>query len=235
MKLIYPWQYFSKLFSLNFIYKLDFSCDSKKILDEYYNWSIDNKLFDKGVRESKGLAGVCLYSEDGKSNSFNKEKDIDTIPTEIIHFFPYTNEIIKSLIKKFQCNPRRIRILVLKSKSKLSWHVDWDESYKHQNCRLHIPILINNHSYGNLCHQEYRWKPGELWYGEYSFPHQVINNGDSDRLHLVLDFKNPKNLFPDIKTYNLEEARRRKLRVFIMFLFNFFYLYPMKLFYRKSN
>lgn len=230
---MFPWQIISKLLSLNFVYKLDFYCDAKKILDEYYNWNAKNKLFDKGVRESNGLGGVCLYSEDGKSNSFNKEKDIDTVPTEVINYFTYTHTIIKSLIKKFDCYPRRIRLLVLKKNSKLSWHIDWDESYKHGNCRLHIPILINDKCFGNLCHQEYRWKPGELWYGEYSFPHQVVNYGDSDRLHLVLDFKYAKNLFPNQIEYETDEIKRRKYRKLIMFFFNFFYLYPMKLIYKK--
>lgn len=228
-----PWQIISKILSLNFVYKLDFNCDPNKILDEYYCWSKQNVLIDKGVRESQGLVGVALYSEDGKSTTFDKNKDIDTIPTEIMHYFPYTHKVIKELIKKFECLPRRIRLLSLKKNSKLSWHIDWDESYKHGNCRLHIPLIINNNCYGNLCHQEYRWKPGELWYGEYSFPHQVVNNGDTDRLHLILDFKNAKNLFPNKDQFENDERKRRKYRKLIMFFYNFFYHYPMKLFFKN--
>ena len=38
-----------------------------------------------------------------------------------------------------------------------------------------------------LSHQDLVWKPGELWYGDFSFPHRLRNRGTEARVHLVLD------------------------------------------------
>ena len=100
---------------------------------------------------------------------------------------------------------------------------------------MHIPITVNDKCYGNMCHQEYRWQPGELWYGDYSFPHQVVNLGDQDRLHIILDFKNPKNLFIDQNLFNQEEMKRKKYKKFIIFFYYFFYHYPKRLLSAKLN
>ena len=234
--MLWPWQIISKIFSLNFTHKLEFQCDHNKILDEYYKM-IKNKTLNNhpGTDHQGGWDVVSLYSEDGNSRSVFKKYDIDTIPTDIINFFPYTNRLIEGILKKYQFRPRRIRFSILRKNKKITWHKDWDESVEYGNCRLHIPLIINNNCWGNLSHQFYSWSPGELWYGDYSFPHQVINNGDSDRVHLVLDFKNAKNLFDGNKSFINDETKRKKYKNFILFLYNFSYYYPKRLFNRLEE
>ena len=228
--MFWPWQLVSNFLSLNFVYKLDFSCDSKKVLNEYDQWIKNNQLAKHpDIDNTGGWDVISLYSEDGKSRSVAKNNDMDTIPTEIVKDFPYTHSLIKNLLSKFDTKPRRIRFSTLRKKKKITWHRDWDESLDHGNCRLHIPLKVNNKCYGNLCHQEYRWQPGELWYGDYSFPHQVVNSGEEDRLHIILDFKNPKKLFVDQILFNNQEFRRKKYKKLILFFYNFFYHYPKRI------
>lgn len=234
--MFWPWQIVTNFLSLNFTYKLDFQCDENVILKEYNQWIKNNQLAKHpDIDNTGGWDVISLYSEDGKSLSVAKNSDKDTVPTEIIKDFPYTNSVIKDLLSKFNAKPSRIRFSTLRKGKKITWHRDWDESLDHGNCRLHIPITVNDKCYGNMCHQEYRWQPGELWYGDYSFPHQVVNLGDQDRLHIILDFKNPKNLFIDQNLFDQEEMKRKKYKKFIIFFYYFFYHYPKRLLSAKLN
>ena len=234
--MFWPWQIVTNFLSLNFTYKLDFQCDENVILKEYNQWIKNNQLAKHpDIDNTGGWDVISLYSEDGKSTSIAKNSYKDTVPTEIIKDFPYTNSVIKDLLSKFNAKPSRIRFSTLRKGKKITWHRDWDESLDHGNCRLHIPITVNDKCYGNMCHQEYRWQPGELWYGDYSFPHQVVNLGDQDRLHIILDFKNPKNLFIDQNLFDQEEMKRKKYKKFIIFFYYFFYHYPKRLLSAKLN
>ncbi len=234
--MFWPWQIVTSYLSLNFIYKIDFWCDANKILNEYIQLTRNHQLTrHPDIDNTGGWDVISLYSEDGKSQSVAKNSPKDTIPTEIIDEFPYTHSVIKDLLSKFKAKPSRIRFSILRKQKKITWHRDWDESLDHGNCRLHIPITINDQCYGKLCHQEYKWQPGELWYGDYSFPHQVVNLGDRDRLHIILDFKNPKNLFVDQEKFNYEEIQRKKYKKFILFFYYLSYHFPKRLFTLKFN
>lgn len=67
------------------------------------------------------------------------------------------------------------------------WHYDENESFDSGTVRLHIPVITNENVALQICHQTLRWKEGELWYGDFSFPHRVRNLGQKTRIHLVLD------------------------------------------------
>ena len=118
--MFWPFQIASNFLSLNFAYRLDFHCDEKKILDEYNQWIKNNQLtkHPDNYNTNGGWDVISLYSEDGKSQSVTKFADIDTIPTDIIKNFPYTESIIKELLDKFNCKPRRIRFSTLRKKKK---------------------------------------------------------------------------------------------------------------------
>ena len=229
----WPWEIISKIFSLNFTYKIDFNFDYQKILREYNE--AKNKLSkinhpSIGIDHDGGWEVVALYSETGDAASVAKKVDIITKPTEIIKYFSYTHEVIKELLKKFDCQPRRIRFSTLKAKKKINWHRDWDESMEYGNSRLHLPLVVNDECKSNLCHESYQWSPGGLFYGDYSFPHQIINHGIDERLHLIIDLKDPKNLFSDTEKFHVEESKRKKYKKIIIPIFNIFYKYPKKIF-----
>lgn len=231
--MFWPWEIISKIFSLNFTYKIDFNFDYQKILREYNE--AKNKLSkinhpSIGIDHDGGWEVVALYSETGDAASVAKKVDIITKPTEIIKYFSYTHEVIKELLKKFDCQPRRIRFSTLKAKKKINWHRDWDESMEYGNSRLHLPLVVNDECKSNLCHESYQWSPGGLFYGDYSFPHQIINHGIDERLHLIIDLKDPKNLFSDTEKFHVEESKRKKYKKIIIPIFNIFYKYPKKIF-----
>ena len=233
--MFWPWQIISKFLSINFTHKLEFNCDHKKILDEYYSMLKAKDVQNHpGTDHKGGWDVVSLYSQDGDSNSVFKKYDKDTIPTDIINFFPYTNSLIQNILNKYEFRPRRIRFSILRENKKITWHKDWDESIEYGNCRLHLPLIINNNCWGKLSHQFYNWLPGELWYGDYTFPHQVINNGNTDRVHLVLDFTNAQNLFNNDLVFIKDEQKRKRYKKIIIFLYNFFYYYPKRILNRLT-
>tara|TARA_Y200000002_G_C22446789_1_gene564582 strand:- start:9 stop:740 length:732 start_codon:yes stop_codon:yes gene_type:complete len=232
--MLLPWQIISKLFSLNFIYKIDFDFDHQKILEEYYE--AKNKLSNInhpgiGIDHDGGWEVVSLYSQTGDAATVEKKADVITKPTEIIKYFPYTHEVIKKLLKKYDCKPRRIRFSTLKAKKRINWHRDWDESIEYNNSRLHLPLVVNKNVYSYLCHERYQWNPGGLFYGDYSFPHQIVNHGRSDRIHLIIDLKDPKNLFEDSKKFYQEEVKRKKYKKLVILIFYIFFKYPRKIFW----
>jgi aspartate beta-hydroxylase len=53
--------------------------------------------------------------------------------------------------------------------------------------RLHVPIVTNPGAILVLDGVPHRWQPGELWCGQFARPHQVRNDGDQVRVHLVVD------------------------------------------------
>ncbi|MAZ68123.1 MAG: hypothetical protein CMG49_01880 [Candidatus Marinimicrobia bacterium] len=230
--MLWPWEIISKLFSLNFTYRINFDFDHQKILDEYIN--AKNKLIEIkhpsiGIDHDGGWKVVSLYSETGSASSVDKKFNSDTAPTEIIKFFTYTHKIIRELLKKYDCKPRRIRFSTLKPKKQINWHRDWDESIRYNNSRLHLPLIVNENCKSKLCHESYQWQPGGLYYGDYSFPHQIKNEGMDERLHLIIDLKNPKNLFTDLEKFSKDQYKREKYKNLIILTFNIFYKYPRKI------
>ncbi len=229
--MLWPWEIISKVLSLNFTYRINFDFDYRKILEEYV--SVKNKLTEIkhpsiGIDHDGGWKVVSLYSETGEASSVDKKLNNDTEPTEIINYFSYTNKIIKELLTKYNCKPRRIRFSTLKPKKQINWHRDWDESIEHNNSRLHLPLIVNERCKSKLCHESYQWSPGGLYYGDYSFPHKIKNDGSHERLHLIIDLKNPKNLFTDFENFSREQYKREKYKNLIIASFNIFYKYPKK-------
>ena len=69
-----------------------------------------------GIDHDGGWEVVSLYSESGEAESVAKNLNTKTSPTEIIKYFSYTNTVIKNLLTKYECEPRRIRFSTLKAK-----------------------------------------------------------------------------------------------------------------------
>ena len=166
-------------------HKFSSKYDVEKLKSEYFhvieNFSLQ-KQHDK--YHDGGWKSAPLYSHNG--DPFNDlPKGQPYSPTPLIKFAPYTHEIIKS----FNLVPERIRYLSLSPNSRIKWHCDKNESFYFGSIRMHIPIITNDDVIFRILNSTLRMKEGELWYGDFTFPHQVINNSNSSRIHLVMDFE----------------------------------------------
>jgi quercetin dioxygenase-like cupin family protein len=128
---------------------------------------------------------IALLSNNGKSNNinaFNISSD-DLISTEALELCPYINEILDS----FQFKKAAVRLLNLAVDAEIKPHSDHCLGYEDGFFRLHIPIITNPEVEFILDNQRLIMNEGECWYINANFIHSVKNNGNNDRIHLVID------------------------------------------------
>ena len=121
-----------------------------------------------GTTEVSGLQNTSLYDE------LQMDGILDTIPAE----------------------KERVRLMKLRAGTKIAKHTDKvDKDIKSGKIiRLHIPVVTNENvvmkSWLNSGIAEFHMAKGECWWLDGSLPHQVDNNSDEDRIHLVVDIFN---------------------------------------------
>lgn len=108
-----------------------------------------------------------------------------TIETEICT--DYLLEVINK-IRSFNLSPARARVICLTAGQSSIWHTDAPENV--YAVRLHIPILTNEHCFFETkTEREHIPADGSAYFVYVNREHRVINGGDTDRFHLVIDVK----------------------------------------------
>ena len=95
----------------------------------------------------------------------------------------YFNEIIDS----FKCEKEAVRLLSLSPNSYIKEHRDSAAGYEDGFFRIHIPIQTNNKVIFTVNKKPLPMREGECWYANFNRPHFISNNGETDRIHLVID------------------------------------------------
>ena len=108
---------------------------------------------------------------------------------------------IQDILDKFPGRTDRVRLMKLEKNSKITKHTDkvYKDIKEYKILRLNIPIITNSET------TVYSWntkkemlqtnmKMGECWYLDVSKAHAVTNDGLEDRIHLVIDVENNKNV-----------------------------------------
>jgi len=72
-------------------------------------------------------------------------------------------------------------------------HKDYGLSLTISN-RIHIPIITNDDVIFTVDDESINMKEGEMWEINNSLTHSVDNNGDQDRIHLIVDWLQIKNI-----------------------------------------
>jgi len=137
-----------------------------------------------------GWSGIALHAVNGDpaedrdipGGQFDKTPALALAPT------------MEAIMDAFPGEKRRVRILRLKPGRKIFWHRDFWHSVDSTQIRLHIPIVTNPKVGFQIGHEDCSWQPGELWYGDFTFPHRLQNGGTEDRVHLVLDLVTNESL-----------------------------------------
>ena len=134
-----------------------------------------------GSIEQIGKGGVL-----GTLDDFNKLQNT-----------PLYNELdMDKILDKIPAEKERVRLMKLEAGTKIAKHTDKvDKDIKSGKIiRLHIPVVTNENVVikswlkGGIA--EFRMAKGECWWLDVSLPHQVDNNSDEDRVHLVVDIYN---------------------------------------------
>jgi hypothetical protein len=107
---------------------------------------------------------------------------------------------IAELIGAWGLRLRSVRLLRLPPGGSIAAHRDTYHGFEYGQVRLHLPIVTNDGVETHLRDDVYRWREGELWYGDFGSMHSVVNAGAAARVHLVIDaLITPAvlDLFPD--------------------------------------
>lgn len=103
--------------------------------------------------------------------------------TPFLDACPYFQEVLAT----FQCSVNAARLMRLTAGSKIKTHSDFDLSLEDGMARLHVPIATNEFVDFRLNDRRVEMNEGECWYLRLSDPHSVVNRGETDRVHLVID------------------------------------------------
>lgn len=98
------------------------------------------------------------------------------------------SEIIK---KNSDNNGYLLRAILTKlfKKSKIPTHVDNANGTFKFSKRIHIPIITNDQCIFHVGQESLNMKVGEIWeMNNDKLPHSFVNDGDEDRVHLIIDW-----------------------------------------------
>lgn len=161
--------------------RLPFSFDVSQILEEigkfdkedYYN------IYNPSVEPD------TLWSKHLIEPIGGPETTITFAPNASLQQCPYLN----SILDHFQCEKETFRIHLLDGHSTIKAHRDIGYSFEHGFVRLHIPIQTND-QVKLLVNGEYvNMQIGECWYCNFHETHEVRNEGEATRIHLIMDCK----------------------------------------------
>jgi hypothetical protein len=128
--------------------------------------------------------GIALHSMGGKDSVFPSSPGMDHYQeTENLKRTPY----FKKILDELKCPKEVVRILFLPPGGHIKNHFDFQTSFQFGLVRLHIPILTHPDVAFIIDGQRMSWKPGELWYGDFSRVHSVKNDSQMVRVHIVMD------------------------------------------------
>ena len=94
-------------------------------------------------------------------------------------------QYLKNFLDESGIDACLVRLMVLKPGGRIEKHSD---SFLSGNIvRLHIPVITNDRVEFYIDDNRCDWRPGEMWYGDFSLPHYGCNNSNVERLHIVID------------------------------------------------
>lgn len=102
-------------------------------------------------------------------------------PAAVLERAPY----LRTVLAELDLNLRLARLLALEPGGVIRAHSD--AFLSERIVRLHLPIVTNAAAHLRIGGEICRWNAGELWYGDFSQQHEGANDGDTTRVHLVLD------------------------------------------------
>ncbi|MCU1289152.1 MAG: Aspartyl/asparaginyl beta-hydroxylase [Acidobacteria bacterium] len=125
-------------------------------------------------RAAKGAA-VSLYPDPVAENGY--------VDTENLARCSYISEVLSA----FKCELESARFLRLGAGASIREHRDYQLGYEDGVVRIHIPVQTNRNVKFVLDGQSVDMKEGEAWYLNFNLKHSVVNSGETDRVHLVVD------------------------------------------------
>lgn len=136
------------------------------------NWSVVNLYY---------AGGELSYKHEGELGFGEQAPQ----KTEVLAKCPYLEQILDSL-------PGEIimaRLSAIPADGRVLRHYDPVESADMGHYRIHLPITTSDDVVFHLGFKRQKWRAGELWYGDFTYPHSIHNKSGEERVHLIVDIK----------------------------------------------
>ena len=103
--------------------------------------------------------------------------------TPMLRGCPYLREVLDA----FECPLQAVRLMRLGPGSRIKEHTDLELSVEEGTARIHVPVVTNSQVEFYLNQSRVIMEVGSAWYLRLSDPHSAHNNGETDRVHMVID------------------------------------------------
>lgn len=129
--------------------------------------------------------GLSLYAQGGDLGFAGARRSLAEAyePTAILARMPY----VSSLLDGLDAPKQSVRLLALPPGGVIGEHRDDPMSLRAGVIRLHVPVVTHPDVEFMLDGRRVSWGEGELWYGDFSQLHSVVNRSPVTRVHLVID------------------------------------------------
>jgi hypothetical protein len=127
--------------------------------------------------------GLTLYAPGGGRPDVADPVLHPYAPTPALERAPY----LARLLDELPAPKLLTRLLTLPPGSDIGEHSDAGSTFGFGSLRLHVPIVTHEQVVMVVGGDRMRWRPGELWWGDFSRPHWLRNDSEVTRVHLVVD------------------------------------------------
>lgn len=187
--MLYPWQIITRSAGIGLAGRLPFAPDLDLLRRDLEAVQAKTTAMEHHVvwHHDGGWKSIGLITTDGDlwQNRLIAGSRYDK--TEAMAYCPY----IEAFIEGLGMETRRVRLLSLAPGSRIYWHHDatnaMDGHHDGHVARVHVPIVTAAGVELEISHERCVWRPGEVWWGDFSFPHRVANRSPVNRVHLVMD------------------------------------------------
>jgi quercetin dioxygenase-like cupin family protein len=127
--------------------------------------------------------GLDLYAQAGADPGRPHPHLWPFAPTPALDHAPYLAQLLSDLD-----SPKlMVRLLTLPPGSDIGEHNDAGSNFQFGSLRLHVPIVTHPDVVMVIGGERMTWRPGELWWGDFSRKHWLRNDSAVTRVHLVID------------------------------------------------
>ena len=158
--------------------QLPVTFDAEALAEEVLR--IDEKCWRERAVGVSGNSALTLVTTEGDPDSDALEGPMR--PTPWLERCPYVMQVLESLGATWG----RSRLMRLSGQSQVAAHVDTDY-YWRERMRVHVPIVTSPAVRFQCGEAEVNMAAGECWIFDTWRRHRVLNNSDSQRIHLVAD------------------------------------------------
>lgn len=166
--------------------KLPFHFDPVRLAADFAQVAPDEWIPHVNRHDYEGRwSGAALRSPGGAAGNIIPESSDPSAwrETALLGRCAYFREVIGTL----RCPLQAVRLLRLHAGSRIAEHTDQALDFEDGEVRLHVPVATSDRVSFFIDGARLVMAPGECWYTNVNLPHSVLNEGDTDRIHLVID------------------------------------------------